>query len=193
MEEVPERRGVFILVAVLDVEQTGHQVTPGEELETLANRPLLLRGSEFLEPRDDTFLHRSPEELNVVVAFEDDDLVAGKEEIDDRPEQDRVTVDDLIDLKHAGSFGAPEPIGAVHVAFGYPVRNHFRRRGKDQDLEKIKQISIDDQCRIPIGGVVRQEVPELLVPEEVLRRSPDTGLGVFAAGQMEIGDDKIAP
>jgi hypothetical protein len=63
----------------------------------------------------------SPEQLNVVVTFENDCTISGEQEIDKSGKKDGMPVDDFVDLEHSGWLGTSKAVRTVQVCFGDTV------------------------------------------------------------------------
>src|SRR5687768_2886707 len=96
VEEVAERCGVLVLIAVLDPYDAGLVMKPRLEHDALAHEMTMVGVCKTLDARVQLVAHAFPEQLNVVIALEDDDAVAVvRDEVGERGEQRNVSLDDL--------------------------------------------------------------------------------------------------
>ena len=190
IQDVSERGSVFVLVAMLDIQQSGDVVAPGEKGQLLSNAYCCRLREESLETGTQALADGFPEELDVVIAFQDNDGVPRCHEIGERVEEDRMTVDYFINLESAGWLRAPQPVRAVDVVCRDSVGMHLLPRREREHFEEVEEIAVDDEGGWTGSCIMGEEILEVIVPEEILRRRPDAGGRVFSARQMKIGNNK---
>ena len=134
-----------VLMPVADVRVPSAQVEPVAEDDGL---PFFLVADVRRDRRPEGIaehaLHRRPIKLDVVVADDEDDLVASRDEIAERLEEPRVVVDDHLHLELALPFLAPETSRAFE-----PVGVAFLVRQLGDGVE-IEDVAVHDELDGPV-------------------------------------------
>ena len=180
-----------VLAAVLDPDAAGLVVEPRlEEEEGVGRlgREIAGLGAHTLgQGAAHLGLHRGPLQLDVMVAGEEDDLVAGLEHAGHGVDEAGVAGEDLGDevrRQGGGERGAEAPRAPGPAG----------RRLLGLDAQEIEDVAVEDElegCAAALGVLaqVLTEAVQILVVEECFEAVIAAGLGVLAATEVQVTQD----
>src|SRR5512135_221257 len=101
-----------------------------------------------------------------------------------------MAVHDLVNLERGRRSRTPEPVPPAHVMIRYVVGCPLVGRRERRHLHEVEPVTVDDKCAGPAPRVEREELAELLIPKEILRRRPAARYRILTRGEVQVGNDE---